>query len=91
MYHNLRAFLGVERSPLVAGPLGVRGHSGFVCRWGEGWFWEMTGGGACWHFEKHDSHVISVRVELLLELFRKKSSNHQNLLEDAGPLLLEDG
>ena len=89
--HNFMAFLGIDMQPLVAGPLGVRGHSGYVCRWGEGWFWDMRDGGPGWIFEKHDSHAISVRVDVLLEVFRKKRSNLPQLVADSAPLPLEDG
>ena len=80
--HNSLGHLGINLQPLVAGPLGVRGQSGYVCRWGEGWFWDIRDAGMGWHFDKHDTDAIFVRVELLLAIFPKCSSNLPRFLED---------
>ena len=42
--------LGVQLRELVAGRPCVRGHSGYVFRWGEGWFHEIRDGGSGWDF-----------------------------------------
>ena len=69
---SARAFLtslGVGLRNLVAGRPGVRGHSGYVVRWGEGWFEEFRDGGPGWSFERDDTSAIDLRVNLLLDMF----------------------
>ena len=83
--------LGFNLNPPVAGPLGIRGHSGYVCRWGEGWFWIIKDGGPGWSFDKTDEAAIEFRINLLLDMFVKSSSNLPNFLGDAAPLPLQDG
>ena len=89
----LMSSLGFNVGPPSAGPLQVRGHSGFVRRWGEGWFWDFRDGGPGWIFDKHDQTAIDVRVQLLLEIFQRKTSRLPNMLADVVqvPLPLEDG
>ena len=41
--------------------LDLRGHSGCVIRWGEGWF-EVVRDGVGWEFQRHDREKISERV-----------------------------
>ena len=69
---SARAFLtslGVGLRNLVAGRPGVRGHSGYVFRWGEGWFEEFRDGGPGWNFERDDKSAIDLRLNLLLDMF----------------------
>ena len=56
--YDFLVHLGLSLQPLVAGPLGVRGQSGYVARWGEGWFWEFRDGGPGWTFDKFDDDAI---------------------------------
>ena len=62
--------LGIQLGELVAGRLAVRGHSGYVFRWGEGWFEEVRDGGLGWAFQKEDRPAIDSRVQILLELYK---------------------
>ena len=87
----LLSSLGFNLDSLVAGPLHIRGHSGFVCRWGEGWHWNFRDGGPGWSFDKDDQTAIDFRVQLLLDMFQKKTSRLPNMLNDLAPLPLEDG
>ena len=54
----------------MAGRLAVRGHSGYVFRWGEGWFEEVRDGELGWAFQKEDRPAIDSRVQILLELYK---------------------
>ena len=83
--------LGFSLDPPTAGPLNIRGHSGYVCRWGEGWFWVIKDGGPGWSFEKTDEAAINFRIQLLLDMFAKSRSSLPNFLVDFAPLPLEDG
>ena len=58
----------------MAGRPDVRGHSGYVFRWGEGWFEEVRDGGPGWNFQKDDKAAIKVRIDLLLDLFRRRQN-----------------
>ena len=89
--YNFLRHLGISMQPLVTGPLGVRGNSGFVCRWGEGWFWEIRDGGPGWKFDKFDTSSIEHRTDLLLTLFRKRQSPLPSILQDSPPLALDNG
>ena len=89
--HSLLSNLGLNLDFLTAGPLNVRGHSGYVCRWGEGWFWELRDGGAGWSFSKNDQQAIDFRVQFLLDVFKRKTSNLPHFFADSAPLPLEDG
>ena len=62
--------LGIVLDPLVAGRPNVRGHSGYVFRWGEGWFEEIRDAGPGWNILRNDKAAIEVRVKLLLDMFR---------------------
>ena len=98
---NLLSNLGVRVGDLVAGRPQIRGHSGYVFRWGEGWFEELRDGGPGWEFARHDKSAIDLRVELLLDIFRRRRGfarpsilNHlQGALEDVsgeGPAVFND-
>ena len=50
----------------------VRGQSGYVFRWGEGWFEEIQDGGPGWNFERDDKSAVDSRVNLLLDIFRPR-------------------
>ena len=64
--------LGVQLEGLVAGRPDVRGHSGYVFRWGEGWFEEFRDGGPGWNFQRNDKSAVDVRSKLLLDIFRPR-------------------
>ena len=82
--------LGFNLEPPIAGPLSIRGHSGYVCRWGEGWFWVIKDGGPGWSVNKTDEAAIEFRVKLLLDIFGRTRTTLPKVLEDIGPLPLED-
>ena len=65
-------FLGITPGPLVAGRPNVRGHSGYVFRWGEGWFEEFRDGPPGWRFNRDDEAAIDARTNLLLDMFRRR-------------------
>ena len=67
--------LGFSLDTPVGGMLELRGHSGCVIRWGEGWF-EVVRDGVGWEFQRHDRVKISERVDILLRMFpwRRQSS-----------------
>ena len=67
--------VGVRVDDVVAGRPDVRGHSGYVFRWGEGWFEEIRDGGLGWKFERDDTSAIDNRVKLLLDLFRRSHNS----------------
>ena len=64
--------LGVQLDGLVAGRPDVRGHSGYVFRWGEGWFEEFRDGGPGWNFQRDDKSAVDVRSTLLLDIVRPR-------------------
>ena len=66
--------VGVRVDEEVAGRPDVRGHGGYVFRWGEGWFEEIRDGGLGWKFERDDTSAIDIRVNLLLDIFRRSHS-----------------
>ena len=71
---ELLSSVGVRVDEVVAGRPDVRGHSGYVFRWGEGWFEEIRDGGLGWKFERDDTSAIDIRVNLLLDIFRRSHS-----------------
>ena len=91
--HDFLSHIGVDIQPLVVGRLGVRGQSGHVFRWGEGWFWELRDGGPGWSFQKHDEDAITFRTDLLVEIFRRKPSALPRMVADVPmlPLSLDNG
>ena len=54
-------------------------------------FWNFKDGGPGWLFDKHDQAAIDFRVQLLLDLFQKKTSRLPTMLGDVLPLPLQDG
>ena len=65
--------LEVDIGDLVSGPLDIRGNAGYVCRWGEKWFWEFRDGGPGWDFPKHDKSAVKFRIDWLLACFRREA------------------
>ena len=72
---ELLSRVGVRVDDVVAGRPDVRGHSGYVFRWGGGWFEEIRDGGFGWKFERDDTSAIGDRVKLLLDLFRRSHNS----------------
>ena len=64
--------LGLRLGTLIAGRPNVRGQSGYVFRWGEGWFEEIRDGGPGWKFRREDKSAIEYRVSLLLDVYRPR-------------------
>ena len=62
--------LGLSDDPPSGGFPQVRGHTGFVFRWREGWFEELRER-VGWRLERHDKPGIAVRVSFLMQLFRR--------------------
>ena len=65
-------FLGVQVGDIIAGRLDSRGQTGYVFRWGEGWFEEIRDGGPGWKFNRDDRSAVDLRVKLLLDIFRSR-------------------
>ena len=78
MARDLLRNLGVRLGPLVAGRLDVRGQTGYIFRWGEGWFEEIREGDPGWKFERDDVSAVEVRVNLLLDLFRPRRLDYRH-------------
>ena len=83
MHTELLCSLGTHVDEVVAGRPDVRGHSGYVFRWGEGWFEEIRDGGLGWKFERDDKSATDIRVSLLLDIFRRRHSLALPALRDA--------
>ena len=66
--------LGIQVDAVIAGRPDIRGHTGFVFRWGCGWFSEMRDSGPGWDFERNDKAGIGLRADFILQLFRQRSS-----------------
>ena len=79
--------LGMHLQELVAGRPNVRGHSGFVFRWGEGWFEEFRDGGPGWFFQRDDKAAIDLRTNMLLDIYRPRQRSGlpalMNLLQES--------
>ena len=87
--------LGLSDEPPSGGFPQVRGHTGFVFRWGEGWFEEVRER-LGWRIEKHDKPEIAKRVSILLQLFqRTRTERTMVALSDGRPssivMAIEDG
>ena len=82
--------LGFHLTLTVAEPLGIWGHSGYECRWGEGCFWASNDGGPGSSLDNTDEAVIEFRSQLSLDMFAKSYSILFNFVVDAGPLPLQD-
>ena len=87
---ELMISVGVQIGELVAGRPGVRGHAGYVFRWGEGFFEEFRDGGPGWHFQKNDKSAIDLRVRMLLDLFRRRRNSTLPALMDFRQYALSD-
>ena len=72
MARDILYSLGVRLGSLVAGRPDIRGQSGYVFRWGEGWFEEIRDGGPGWNFQRDDKSTIQVRVNVLRETLRPR-------------------
>ena len=83
--------LGIRLDSLVAGRPDVRGQSGYVFRWGEGWFEEIRDGGPGWRFQRHDKSAIDVRVNLLCDAFRHRHGSGMPALLNSVQLAISDG
>ena len=64
--------LGIRLGSLIAGRPDIRGQSGYVFRWGEGWFEEVRDGGPGWSLQRDDKSAVDFRVNLLLDIFRHR-------------------
>ena len=62
--------LGIAGEPPVGGFPEVRGHSGRVIRWGEGWFEEVRDS-LGWDVRKDDKPELAKRVDILMNLFKR--------------------
>ena len=51
--------VGIQVGSLIAGRPNVRGQSGYVFRWGEGWLEEIQDGGPGWNFERNDKSQLN--------------------------------
>ena len=89
-HFNLLHEIGLGGDPPVGGFPLVRGQSGCVFRWGEGWFAEIRER-VGWDIARNDKPEISTRVDLLLRLFRR--SRVARAIEPLchAPLAIEDG
>ena len=68
--HQVLSDVGIRLGALIAGRPHVWSQSGFVFRWGEGWFEELREGGPGWRFERDDKSAVDFRVNLLLDILR---------------------
>ena len=84
----LRMFgLGSEDPPSSGRP-GIRGESGCVFRWGEGWFVEIRDG-LGWNVPRKDAAQTDRRVQILMELWMRRRPQLPFMLGDGPPVLLE--
>ncbi len=74
MAHRTLISLGIRVDPLIAGRPAVRGQSGYVLRWGEGWFEEIRDGGPGWRFPQENKSALDLRINLLLDIFQRRHS-----------------
>ena len=82
--------LGIEGDPPIGGFPQVRGHTGYVFRWGEGWFEEVRDS-VGWDIPRKDTPQIKKRVEILMRLFKRpRITETLHALDDAS-LAIEDG
>ena len=81
---------GLNVDPPVGGRLNVRGHSGHVFRWGEGWLEEIRDQ-VCWTIQRHGKSQVLVRINLLIALFkRKRAEELMHAIVDGPSLALAD-
>ncbi len=69
MAREILMHVGINMGPLIAGRPNVRGHSGYVFRWGEGWFEEIRDGGPGWLFQKDDKSAVDFEQICFLIFF----------------------
>ena len=87
-HRSILSNLGIQLGELIAGRLDVRRQTGYIFRWGSGWFSEIRDSGPGWVIPRKDKDAILVRVQLLLDIFRPRS----NLPQLADVVLpIEDG
>ena len=87
LFHSLRT-LGIDVQDPVGGRPGVRGHSGYVHRWGDPWF-ESIRDDIGWNFDKLDTDAIGERVQLLMKLLERPRSTLEAIRDAV--LRIEDG
>ena len=87
LFHSLRT-LGIDVQDPVGGRPGVRGHSGYVHRWGDPWF-ESIRDDIGWNFDKLDTDAIGERVQLLMKLLERPRSTLEAIRDAVLPI--EDG
>ena len=69
--------LGLNVDPPVGGRPCVRGQTGNVFRWGDGWFEPIRDGGLGWAFAKTDHSEVDARVQFLDSIFgRQRPQSH---------------
>jgi len=90
MARDFLSSLGFSVGPLVAGRPDVRGQSGYVFRWGEGWFEEIRDSGPGWLFVKNDKPAVEYRVNLLLDIFRPRRGSGLPPLMDLMQVAISD-
>ena len=90
MARHVLTVLGIGLGTLIAGRPDVRGQSGFVFRWGEGWFEEIRDGGPGWLFERDDESAIELRTNLLLDIFRHRRGSGLPALTNLVQLSISD-
>ena len=82
--------LGITPGPLVAGRPNVRGQSGYVFRWGEGWFEEIRDGPPGWSFNRNDKAAVNARTNLLLDIFRRRRASGLPTLSNSVQAAISD-
>ena len=83
--------MGVSLGPLIAGRPAVRSQSGYVFRWGEGWFEEIRDGGPGWKFQRDDKSAIDVRTNLLIDVYGRRHRSGLPALLNSMQLSISDG
>ena len=84
LFHSLRT-LGIDVPDPVGGRPGVRGHSGYVHRWGDPWF-ESIRDDIGWNFDKLDTEAIGERAQLLMQLLERPRSVMEAIMDAVLPI-----
>ena len=82
--------LGIEGNPPVGGFPEVRIHTGYVFRWGQGWFEEVRDS-VGWDIGRKDKPQIKERVDVLMRLFKSSRITEALAALADAPLAIEDG